>query len=403
MRVLIITSHRIIEDTGGTPKHIKKLVSGLQSSDIEVRVIHLSLRSKSLLNSSQQEYQGVQILTIPILKWISESRRAIEAFQPDAFFAFTSGAACRFLPLLWLYRRPLLYEIHTVFTPFSLNPLSLASWQANLYSQLEKLVCKRADHFVALGEAVKTIYQEERGIEEEKISLIYPGVRIEGFDSIKSGQAVFSSKDLGMEDLSTEDFCAKNSSAKDLGAKDLIMNVVYLGNLVYENHGVRYLLEAAKLVCEENRRIHFYLVGKPDNAEEKYRQISFDPDWVTFVYTDEIARIDSILAAADILVHTRTYSRHNLSVQSKFAVYMACGKPVVVTDFADYRSFIDAYQCGYAVSLKPEEIASAILALAENSKVRAEMGCNSAELAERHFDLAKNVDSYVEILEAMVS
>ena len=371
MRVLIITSHEILKDESGTPKHIRKVVIELSSRNIDVCVVYLTFKSKCSSKISCKEQANVLMYKLPLLEWIYGSKKIIEAFRPDVFLAFTSGAACRFLPLLWMYKIPLLYEVHAPFSPFSIKSLV-----PSFYSLLERLVCKRANHLVVLGEKVKGLYSEERCIPTRKISIIYPSIKIENFSAI-----------------SNPSMASKRISGQ--------INVTYLGNLIYENHGIDYLLKSASLVLDRNSKVNFNLIGKPDSAEEKYRHIPFDRDRVKFSYTDNIDEIDLLLADSDILVHTRVQSLHNLSVQSKFGVYMACGKPVVVTDFADYKTFINQYQCGYAVKLVPEEIADAILDLAKNRALRLEMGRNSLQVAKTHFNLSKSIDRYVEILETI--
>lgn len=372
MRVLVITSHKILNEESGTPKHIRKILIGLSSRNLELCVIHLETRSKHLFNIFREEYNEFEVHTLPLLRWITESRKLIKEFQPDAFLIFTNGAACRFLPLLWLYKVPLLYEVHTVFSPFS-----AASLISSIYSGLEKIVCKRADHIVVLGETVRGIYYKKRKVEKDRVSVIYPGVKLDDFEAI-------------------------SNQASALKTDKASINVTYLGNLIYGNHGIDYLLQAAMIVGSKSEEINFYLVGKPDNAETKYEKLLCNDSRVTFIYTDDIGQIDLILNNSDIFVHTRIPSRHNLSVQSKFAVYMACGKPVVITDFADYGFFIENYKCGYAVKLIPEDIAAAVLDLADNRDLRLEMGRNSLELARTHFDLNENIDRYIEILKSMV-
>ncbi len=45
---------------------------------------------------------------------------------------------------------------------------------------------------------------------------------------------------------------------------------------------------------------------------------------------------------ADVLVHPRLACRENFSVQSKLAVYLAAGRPIVASDFGDYQQLLGA-------------------------------------------------------------
>ena len=49
---------------------------------------------------------------------------------------------------------------------------------------------------------------------------------------------------------------------------------------------------------------------------------------------------------ADVLVHPRLACRENYSVQSKIAVYLASGRPIVATDFGDYSTILGTTGAG---------------------------------------------------------
>ena len=68
------------------------------------------------------------------------------------------------------------------------------------------------------------------------------------------------------------------------------------------------------------------------------------------VYGDRLIVLDGsdaraggrALRRADVLVHPRLACRENYSVQSKIAVYLAAGRPIVATDFGDYQALLGA-------------------------------------------------------------
>ena len=57
-------------------------------------------------------------------------------------------------------------------------------------------------------------------------------------------------------------------------------------------------------------------------------------------------QVVALTRRADVLVHSRLACRENYSVQSKIAVYLAAGRPIVATDFGDYQSFLGATGAG---------------------------------------------------------
>src|SRR3974377_419890 len=64
---------------------------------------------------------------------------------------------------------------------------------------------------------------------------------------------------------------------------------------------------------------------------------------------------------ADVLVHPRLACRENYSVQSKIAVYLAAGRPIVATDFADYQQLLGTTGAGLLTPVDPEPLAEAII------------------------------------------
>ena len=62
-----------------------------------------------------------------------------------------------------------------------------------------------------------------------------------------------------------------------------------------------------------------------------------------------------------MLVHARLACRENYSVQSKLAVYLAAGKPIVATDFGDYRKLLGESGAGLLTAVEPAAVADGIL------------------------------------------
>ena len=55
-------------------------------------------------------------------------------------------------------------------------------------------------------------------------------------------------------------------------------------------------------------------------------------------------QVVALTRRADVLVHPRLACRENYSVQSKIAVYLAAGRPIVATDFGDYVPILGAHR-----------------------------------------------------------
>jgi glycosyltransferase involved in cell wall biosynthesis len=94
-------------------------------------------------------------------------------------------------------------------------------------------------------------------------------------------------------------------------------------------------------------------------------------------------------SVADIGISPLQPSEKNTiySLARKILEYIAAGIPVIVSDFPGYRELVEKYELGLIVDPEnPQEIAAAVNKLAENDKLRKQMGEN----ATRAFELELN-------------
>jgi glycosyltransferase involved in cell wall biosynthesis len=72
---------------------------------------------------------------------------------------------------------------------------------------------------------------------------------------------------------------------------------------------------------------------------------------------------------------------------NKLFEYMACGLPIIASDFPNLRPIVLGTGCGLCVDpTSPEEIAKAIRLLHENPRMRAEMGENGRRAVATHYN-----------------
>ena len=114
--------------------------------------------------------------------------------------------------------------------------------------------------------------------------------------------------------------------------------VMYVGNIVHPNQGVPILIEALPQVFEALPQARCVLVGGPADAATGYRQtLGHFADRLIVLAGQTPEQVVVLSRRADVLVHPRLACRENYSVQSKIAVYLAAGRPIVATDFGDYQ------------------------------------------------------------------
>jgi len=76
---------------------------------------------------------------------------------------------------------------------------------------------------------------------------------------------------------------------------------------------------------------------------------------------------------ADVLVHSRLACRENYSVQSKIAVYLASGRPIVATDFGDYRKLLGESGAGLLTEVAPGPLADGIIKVLSEPELAASL------------------------------
>jgi glycosyltransferase involved in cell wall biosynthesis len=95
-----------------------------------------------------------------------------------------------------------------------------------------------------------------------------------------------------------------------------------------------------------------------------------------------------------VLVHSRLACRENYSVQSKLAVYLASGRPIVATDFGDYRTLLGDTGAGLLTAVEPRAIADGILTVLGDPELAASLSTATGPVAREHFGMDRNLDRY---------
>ena len=100
---------------------------------------------------------------------------------------------------------------------------------------------------------------------------------------------------------------------------------------------------------------------------------------------------------ADVLVHSRLACRENYSVQSKIAVYLAAGRPIVATDFGDYQQLLGATGAGLLTPVDPGSIAQAIIRVLTDPALAERLAAATGPVAREFFAMDRNIDRYLDV------
>jgi glycosyltransferase involved in cell wall biosynthesis len=220
---------------------------------------------------------------------------------------------------------------------------------------MEPLATRLSDYFITCSYPLKELYLN-KGIEACKIEVIRNGVDTEIFKP-------------GEESTKGEKF-----------------TVTYAGAF-QKWQTIDLLVDAAKLL--EIHDIRFRLIGFEREdflLKETIRQrLGHKAELIDRLPQTELIRQ---LQKSDILIIPRGRQRNlSYAFPTKFAEYIAIGKPVIVTDVDETSRFVKRFDCGFVCEPTAESIANTIKEVkASSSTVLTKKGQNARKLAESEFD-----------------
>jgi glycosyltransferase involved in cell wall biosynthesis len=375
MRVLIVTSFPIPGEYDGTAMLPIKILRALKWRGVNVVVAHLRLRPTTGIASRRDDFEGTPIFTIPPVGWIggSELKRLARRFPFDVVHAQHYGGATRAYNACRRNRWPIVYEIHSLLGDEVERDRLGRGLVFHSYRALERRVFRHAAQIVALGEPVKQVVVEEKGVPPDRVSVIYPGIDLAEYER-------------------------PSTPASIPGVSPDHKVVMYVGSIVHPNQGVPLLIEALPAVFNSRPDARCVLVGGPAEAGERYRaQLGPHGEKLIVLTGQTPDQVVALTRRADVLVHPRLACRENYSVQSKLAVYLAAGRPIVATDFGDYQMLLGQSGAGLLTAVGAESIASGILRVLNDPQLASSLASACAPVAREYFAMNRNIDRYLEV------
>jgi D-inositol-3-phosphate glycosyltransferase len=378
MRILLVTSFPVPGEYDGTAMLPIKILRALKRRGVEVVLAHLKARP-TLGPSSRSEFEGTPSFTFHPHKWISGLKRIHREFPFDLVHAQHHGGANRALFACRRFGWPLVYELHSLLgEEFERDRLGRGlGFQVNV--KLERAVCRRAASIIVLGEGVKQVMVEEKGVDPDRVAVIYPGI------------------DLGEYD-------APGATAEIPGIGPEHEVLMYVGSILHPNQGVPLLIDALPAVFARRENARCVLVGGPAEVGDRYRDRLGEFGNRLIVLTGRTPeQVVALTRRADVLVHSRLACRENLSVQSKLAVYLAAARPIVATNFADYATLLGPTGAGRLTSVDPDSISEGILDVLDHPDLAARLIASTRPVAEEYFGMERNFDRYLAVYETALS
>jgi glycosyltransferase involved in cell wall biosynthesis len=376
MRVLMVTSFPIPGEFDGTAMLPIKIVRELKKIGVEVVLAHLRAKPLGGIRIEEGDFEGTPNFTLPPSCWMRGLKKLHDRFQFDIVHAQHYGGATRALVACLRYDWPLVYEIHSLLGDEVERDKLGRGLKFKATAALEQAACNHAAEVIVLGEPVGKVCREEKGVPADRIHVIYPGI------------------DLGEYDKPIPPYAIPG-----VGPEHKV--IMYIGSIVHPNQGVPLLIDALPTIFAAEPLARCVLVGGPADAGREYQQriAPFGDRLITISGTtpDEVVALSR---RADVLVHPRLACRENFSVQSKIAVYLAAGRPIVATDFGDYRMLLGEKKAGLLVDVTPDSIASGVLELLRDPARAAELAANTRGVAEEYFAMSRNIGRYMAVYES---
>ncbi len=344
----------------GTPAHVRKTAAAVRALGGEVSMLEVDPGG----------------LPQP-LGWIHATVRAfgaLRAARADVVHVHGHLAAVAVLPAARALSVPVIVELHGVYVPSRAGQPGARPLLSRLGAAAEFPVLRRADHVVVQARSMRDRVVEG-GVDEERVTVLYPGLRT----------AEFSDPDTIPARIPGID-----------GGRPVAMYV-----------GSTHAYQGLDLLAAAQRRMgnafSFVLVlsrdaGEPEDAVARF---GFDPECTTVLHPDDPASLPSLLAAASVLVHARPDCPDNRNVQSKLGLYLASGRPIAATDVGDYGPLLAPSRGCRLSRPDPARLAVAIATAGTDPDVAAAALRENPALARRHFESAENATHLVRIYDRL--
>jgi glycosyltransferase involved in cell wall biosynthesis len=372
MRVLLATSFPVPGEYDGTAMLPIKILRALKKRGVDVVLAHLKARppwGRAIL----EDFEGTPSYTFHPRDWVGGLKRIHRELPFDLVHAQHHGGANRAYFACRRYGWPMVYELHSLLgEEYERDKLGRGvGFRINV--QLERAVCRHAAAVIVLGKNVKKVMVEEKGVPADRVSVIFPGI------------------DLG-------EYEQPGAPAEIAGIGPEHRVIMYVGSIVHPNQGVPLLIEALPKVFAAIPKARCVLVGGPAEAGRQYQaELGAFGDRLIVLTGQTPEQVVALTRRADVLVHSRLACRENFSVQSKIAVYLAAGRPIVATNFADYADLLGPTGAGRLADVGANSIAEAIVDVLRNPELASSLAAATRPVAVEYFGMERNIDRYLDV------
>lgn len=346
----------------------REVMSGLPVIRVPLYPSHSSSKVGRVLN-----YLSYAVSAIVIGSFLIGKYDVIYVYHPPVTVS---------LPALWysFFRRiPFVYHIQDMW-PDTLRASGMIdnNYILSLIGRWCKYVYNKASRLIVISPGFKRILCE-RGVPEEKISIIYNWC------------------DGAIKSVPRNGILVQRYG---LAGK---FNVLFAGTMG-KAQSLEYVLEAATLVKEECPEIQYVFVGggiQLDKLKEMKKKLKLKN--VIFIDRRPMAEIAEILALADVLlVHLKKDPLFDITIPGKTQAYMAAGKPLLMGVKGDASDLVRMSGSGEVCEPEnPESIAAMTKKMFNMSNEDLEeMGKNGKTFYHNKLSIEIALNNFEEIFES---
>ncbi|MCP4142738.1 MAG: glycosyltransferase family 4 protein [Chloroflexi bacterium] len=176
--------------------------------------------------------------------------------------------------------------------------------------------------------------------------------------------------------------------------------VLFVARFV-EEKGIRFFVEASRILKDRNKKARFVLAGRPEKEQPTSIRLKELYQWAQ----DELIewwgwyeRMEEIYPKAHIVCLPTYYME---GVPKTLIEAAACGRPLIATDVPGCREIVHDGENGILVNPRNAmALADAIEKLSENAELCVKMGQKSREIAVKHFSAKKVNSAYLALYQS---
>lgn len=255
------------------------------------------------------------------------------------------------------------------------------SWARASHNQLyfwaDRFLARWTDRVIANANAVARYATQQKGIDANKVHVIYNGVNLERFDNPLEAAVVKRQLDI-RDDKLVVGIIARLDPMKD--------------------H--RNFLQAASLVLQQLPRTIFLIVGEGMLRHELEKHASELNIEAEVILTGARRDVRDLLSIMDVFVLS---SQQGEGCSNAILEAMTMAKPVVATDVGGNAEIVLNARTGYIVPPKdPARLAQAVLKILEDEDLRKYFGEMGRKRVEERFSVRKMVSETEKVYEELI-